>query len=133
MNAQKLALALLEWHGGGGSPLYAVGSTMFAGHLDKITYDMVRRACLELYSNGADCDLLRKQLLHWYETKDGTELTIEHASVRQNVKHGYILVYMKYSANSPNDRGTCYEHVDSWHIYRTKKLAQEEINRRSVI
>lgn len=40
---------------------------------------------------------------------------IEHASIRLNVKNGYILVWV-------NDTST-YESVISWQVYRTKAIA----------
>lgn len=45
-------------------------------------------------------------------------LIIEHASKRQNTKHGFILVWT-------NTTGT-YEHVVSWQVY-TKNQAQDII------
>jgi len=45
-------------------------------------------------------------------------LQAEHASYRQNVKRGYILVWK-------SDR---YEQVTSWYIYETKKLAHDIIS-----
>ncbi len=51
-------------------------------------------------------------------------LLIEHASMRQNVKRGFILVMASpnYTPESP------YGQVVSWHIYATKGQAQDVIN-----
>jgi len=43
---EVLALTLLDWHSGGGSPLYVVGSAMYAGHRAPI--DQVRLALADL-------------------------------------------------------------------------------------
>lgn len=47
-NREKLALHLLQWHGGGGSGLYAVGSTWFAGK--PIPQKEIERALFEIDS-----------------------------------------------------------------------------------
>lgn len=59
-------------------------------------------------------------------------MDIEHASIRQNVKHGYILVWKNEEKRFSNMLGrvvSTYEHVVSWKIYKTKKLARQEIQR----
>lgn len=43
---RSLALRVLEWHGGQGTPLYAVGSSWFAGR--DVSRDLVEQAASEL-------------------------------------------------------------------------------------
>ena len=51
-------------------------------------------------------------------------LMIEHASIRQNVKRGFIL-FMASPNYTPESR---YGQVVSWHIYATKRQAQDVID-----
>lgn len=44
--AQRLGLTLLDWHSGGGSGVYAAGSSLFAGHIPDD--ETLRRAIDEL-------------------------------------------------------------------------------------
>ena len=47
-NRQKLANHILEWHGGQGSGLYALGSSWLGNH--SVDFRTISRACLELTS-----------------------------------------------------------------------------------
>lgn len=46
MSENQFALALLDWHGGQGTGLYAVGSSLFAGHWP--SFEQMVRAIREL-------------------------------------------------------------------------------------
>jgi len=70
-----LALAILEWHGGGGSAVYQIGSHMYAGHLQAVAnmfapneeYSTIaERAIMELRANDTEeSDILADQLESW--------------------------------------------------------------------
>jgi len=59
--------------------------------------------------NDQDADNLADMLFEWYHFWYTSQIMIEHASVRQNVKRGYILI--------EKNPAETYARVLSWHIY----------------
>lgn len=78
-------------------------------------------ACAMLRLNGDH--KLADDLLTWYHDWYDTRLVIEHASIRLNRSRGYILLF--------DNKAKTYEHVLSWKVYPTKKLAYAAIKARS--
>lgn len=73
--SQALAASILEWHGGGGSAIYQIGSHLYSGNLQDVVnmfadngeYSTIaERAVMELRSNDQEeSDILADQLESW--------------------------------------------------------------------
>lgn len=73
--SQALAASILEWHGGGGSAVYQIGSHLYGGHLQDVAnmfadngeYSTVaERAIMELRANDTEeSDELANHLEAW--------------------------------------------------------------------
>lgn len=75
MTNERLALRLLEYHGGGGTYVYAVGSHLFAGHTpdsksvvgaigELLSLEANHPECITK-ANVVECGKLAKHLVAW--------------------------------------------------------------------
>jgi hypothetical protein len=67
-SCQRLGAKILEWHDGGGSVMYAVGSSLYAGH--RVPRDLAERAAGQLDSLVSSA----RARMHGWNAKDARSL-----------------------------------------------------------